>query len=228
MKARAAAALAAALASACAQLPLPGPAERQAPADFPEAYYRQAQAQGKAVYRVDPAQSLVVIEARRGGSLARIGHDHVVASHDVMGYVAPEEGRADLYVSLERLVVDEPGLRAESGFETQPTESDIEGTRRNMLEKVLEAEQFPFARVRVNGIDSGAGRLDVAITLHGTTRELKIPAQIETGAREIGVSGRLELKQTDFGIVPFSLLGGAIQVQDRLALRFRIRARRLD
>lgn len=227
MKARAAA-FAVALVSACAQLPLPEPAGRQAPADFPEAYYRQAQAQGKAVFRVDPAQSLVVIEARRGGSLARIGHDHVVASHDVAGYIAPEEGRADLYVALERLVVDEPGLRAESGFETQPSESDIEGTRRNMLEKVLEAEQFPFARVRVNGIDSGAGRLDVAITLHGTTRDLKIPAQIESGNREIGVSGRLEVNQTDFGIAPFSILGGAIQVQDRLVLRFRIRARRLE
>ncbi|HEY6720657.1 MAG TPA: YceI family protein, partial [Burkholderiales bacterium] len=159
---------------------------------------------------------------------ARIGHDHVVASHDLAGYVASEEGRADLYVPLERLVVDEPELRAESKFESQPTESDIEGTRRNMLEKVLEAEQFPFALIRVSRSDSGAGRLDVAITLHGTTRELKIPAEIEANTREVAASGRLELKQTDFGIVPYSILGGAIQVQDLLTLRFRIRALRLD
>jgi polyisoprenoid-binding protein YceI len=228
MKLHAAAVLLTALASACVQLPRPEPVQRQAPADFPEAYYRQAQAQGKAVFRVDRAQSLVVVEVRRGGSLARIGHDHVVASHDLAGYVASDEGRADLYVPLERLVVDEPELRAESKFESQPTDSDIEGTRSNMLEKVLEAERFPFALIRVSRIDSGAGRVDVAITLHGTTRELKVPAEIEANAREVAASGRLELKQTDFGIVPYSILGGAIQVQDLLTLRFRIRALRLD
>ena len=52
--------------------------------------------------------SRIVIEVRRGGTLAQLGHDHVVVSHDVAGYVAPAEGRADLYVRLDRLVVDEP------------------------------------------------------------------------------------------------------------------------
>src|SRR5712672_1136136 len=109
------------------------PAPAGPPAGFPEGYYREALAQGKPVLRVDPAESLVVIEVRRSGSLARLGHDHVVASHDVTGYVAPGEGRADLYVALARLTVDEPALRVEAGFETQPTESDIAATRSNML-----------------------------------------------------------------------------------------------
>src|SRR6266702_2703194 len=99
------------------------------PADFPEAYYLEAATRGKPVFRVDSRESLVVIEVRRGGSLARLGHDHVVASHEVGGYVAPDEGRADLYVQLERLEVDEAALRAEAGFDSQPTESDIEGSR---------------------------------------------------------------------------------------------------
>src|SRR5262245_57038327 len=81
------------------------------PPEFPESHYLQAQKQGKPVYRVDPAESLVVIEVRRGGSLARLGHDHVVASHDVTGYVSPDEGRADMYLALARLAVDEPELR---------------------------------------------------------------------------------------------------------------------
>src|SRR6266851_10521583 len=107
------------------------PAPAGPPADFPESYYREAAAQGKPVFRVDPAESLIVIEVRRSGSLARLGHDHVVASHEVVGYVAPDEGRADLYVALARLAVDEAALRAEAGFDTQPAGSDIEGTRAN-------------------------------------------------------------------------------------------------
>jgi len=214
---------------ACAPLvrePAPAPG---APADFPEGYYREALARGRPVFRVDPAESLVVIEVRRAGSLARLGHDHVVASHEVEGFIAPDESRADLYLALGRMAVDEAPLRAEAGFATQPTESDIEGTRANMLEKVLEAEKFPFVIVRVSGADANQGNatLDIAITLHGATRTLRAPVQIDADATQISVAGRLGFDQTDFGITPYSLLGGAIAVQNRVELRFRIRARRL-
>jgi polyisoprenoid-binding protein YceI len=196
------------------------------PADFPEAYYRQAAAQGKPVFRVDPAASLVVIEVRRSGKLAHLGHDHVVASHHVGGYVAPGEGRADLYVPLTHLAVDEEQLRAESGFDTQPTESDIAGTRANMLEKVLEADKFPFALIRVSGAGANKGnaKISVALTLHGQTRTLQVPAKIEADGKQFSVSGKLTFNQTDFGITPYSLFGGALAVRDAVDLRFRIQA----
>src|SRR3989442_2733621 len=199
------------------------------PEDFPGAHYLEALAQGRPVFRVDPRESLVVIEVRRGGSLARLGHDDVVASHEVGGYVAPDEGRADLYVQLERPEVDEAALRAEAGFDTQPTESDIEGTRANMLVRVLEADKFPFALILVSVADASRREvtLSVAITLHGVTRALQVPATIDADADEISVTGRLSLDQTDFGITPYSVLGGAIAVRNGVDLRFRIRARRL-
>ncbi len=199
------------------------------PAEFPEGYYLEALAQGKPVFRVDSRESLVVIEVRRSGSLARLGHDHVVASHEVGGYVAPGEGRADLYVQLERLEVDEAALRAEAGFDTQPTQLDIDGTRANMLVRVLEADRFPFALIRVGGADARQGNatLSVAITLHGVTRALQAPARIDADADLIEVSGRLSFDQTDFGITPYSVLGGAIAVRNGVDLRFRVRARRL-
>ena len=208
----------------------PAPAAPAAPpADFPEGYYREALAQGRRVFRVDSLESLVVIEVRRSGSLARLGHDHVVASHEVGGYVARDEGRADLYVALERLSVDEAALRAEAGFDTQPAEPDIEGTRANMLEKVLETEKFPFALIGVSGADLGQGSATLAVTLslHGSTRTLQVPVAIEVEADAISVAGGFSFDQTDFGIVPYSLLGGAIAVRNRVDLRFRIRALRL-
>jgi hypothetical protein len=205
------------------------PAPAAPPADFPEGYYREALARGKPVFRVESPESLVVIEVRRSGSLARLGHDHVVASHEVGGYVAPDEGRADLYVQLERLEVDEAVLRAEAGFDTQPAQSDIEATRANMLGKVLEADKFPFALIRVSGVDAGRREvtLSVAITLHGIARTLQAPAQIDADADRIDVTGRLSFDQTDFGITPYSVLGGAVAVRNGVDLRFRIRASRL-
>ena len=207
----------------------PPAAPAGAPADFPERYYLRAAAQGRPVFRVDPAQSLVVIEVRRSGSLARLGHDHVVAGREIEGYLAPQEGRADLYLALGRLAVDESALRAEAGFDTQPAQSDISGTRANMLDKVLEANRFPFALIRVRGASADLRDLTfaVAITLHGVTRTLQAPARVDVDAERIEVSGRFSFDQTDFGITPYSLLGGAIAVRNRLDLRFRVRARRL-
>src|SRR2546430_3511452 len=91
-----------------------------------------------------------------------MGIDHVVASYDRGGLDAPVKGRADLYVALGRLAVDEAALRTEAGFDTQPAESDIEGTRANMLGKVLEAQKFPFALIRVSGAD--ASQRDVTLS----------------------------------------------------------------
>src|SRR5713226_1023381 len=194
----------------------PAPAPAAPPAEFPEGDYLEAAARGRPVFRVDSRESLVVIEVRRAGSLARLGHDHVVASHEVGGYIAPDEGRADLYVELGRMAVDEAALRAEAGFDTQPSESDVEGTRANMLVRVLEADKFPFALIRVSGADASRpeAAMSVAITLHGVTRALQVPARIDADADLIDVSGRLSFDQTDFGITPYSVLGGAIAVRN--------------
>lgn len=222
--------LAALLAACAARVAVPPAVEERWPADFPDGYYQRLSAQGKAVYRVDPARSLVVIEVRRGGSLARFGHDHVVASHDVAGYVAPDQGRADLWVPLDALVVDEPALRAEAGFDTQPSSAEVAGTRSNMVDKVLETGRYPYALIAVSATmaDGNAQRLRAAVTLRGTTGSVDAAAQLERSADEVSVTGTLAIEQSRFGIVPFSVLGGAIAVQDRVNIRYRIRARRMD
>lgn len=172
----------------------------------------------------------MVIQVRRGGSLAQFGHDHIIASHDVAGYIAPDEGRADLYVPLDALVVDEPGLRAEAGFDTQPTPADIAGTRSNMLEKVLETARYPYALIAVNdsaGAD-GTRQLRVAVALHGTTQFVDATTQSVTTQDEVFVQGTMAMDQSKSGIAPFSVLGGAIAVQDRVNITFQIRARRME
>jgi hypothetical protein len=214
---------------ACAPaIPRAPEAAAQAPEAFPEADYRQLAASGRTVYRVDPGRSLVVIQVFRAGSLARVGHDHVIASHDVRGYVAPDGGgRADLYVRLDELVVDEPELRAQAKLETHPSPEDIAGTHRNMLSE-LEADRFPFVLIKIAGNNAqGDQPLSAAISLHGVTRSVDVPVTLTTAGDELSASGTMALRQTDFGVKPLSLLGGALQVQDEVKLAFSIRARRV-
>jgi len=197
---------AALLAAGCAQVPpsVPPEAARPGAPDLDAAYYRDAAERGAKVYRVEPGDSLLVVRVYRGGRLAKLGHDHVVSSREPRGFIDADKGRADLYVAVESLAVDDPAQRAAAGFESHPSESDIAGTRSNMLEKVLEAE----------------------LSLHGVTRPVRVPAKIDRGAERIAVDGSFSINQTDFGIEPFSVLGGALTVQDRVDLSFTIRAAR--
>lgn len=222
--------LAGMLLSGCAvQAPQPPESKAERPSGFPADFYQRAAARGSPVFAIDASVSLVVIEVHRGGSLARVGHDHVIASHGVRGYVAPNEGRADLYIRLDELIVDEPDLRAQAAFDSQPTEAAIAGTRENMLRQ-LNAVQYPYAVISVAGVDgAGADRwLSASIAVNGIARAVRIPAKLEQTADELTVNGVLALEQTDFAIVPLAILGGAIQVQDRVAVRFAINARRLQ
>lgn len=194
----------------------------QVPADFPLAYYSQAETAGSKILRIDTNHTRVTILVRRGGVLARLGHEHVVASHHVAGYVDMTAAVADLYVPLQRLAVDEAELRTEEGLTPQLSQEAIEGTRRNMLDKVLESARFPFALVHIRHATGNGSNLSVTITLHGTKKTFEVPAQIEAVAGGIKISGQMTFNQTDFGITPFSILGGAMQVQDQLDLRFLI------
>ena len=177
------------------------------------------------MFRVEPSRSLVAIEVRRAGSLARVGHDHVVAAHDVRGYVAPEDGRADLYLGLEDLVVDEPELRAEAKLDTHPSAEDIAGTRRNML-NTFQAEAFPFVLVHIQRRDPKSDApLDVAVTLHGVTRTVQTPVRIELAGDGLTALGALSVRQTEFDVKPLSILGGGLQVRDEVQVSFTIQAR---
>jgi len=215
------------LVAGCAQVPPsapPAPSPAGGP-DLDAAYYRDAAARGARIYRIEAGDSLVVVRVYRGGRLAKLGHDHVVSSREPRGFIDADRGRADLSVAVETLVVDDRAQRAAAGFDSTPSESDIAGTRSNMLEKVLEVDRFPFVVLRVRAVEQGT--LQGELALHGVTRQLRVPAKIDAGAERLEVSGSFAINQTDFGIEPFSVLGGAIAVQDRLDLSFTIRAGRM-
>lgn len=198
------------------------------PADS-AAWYRQAARDGVQLLRIDPAASLIVVTVRRGGPLARLGHDHVVASHQVDGLVAPGRGRADFGFRLDRLAVDEAGLRQQARLDTTPSADAIAGTRHNMLTRVLEADRYPLVALRVQGAPQSAGSLgkatqtvQLSVTLHGVSRSYPAPLSLAPNGSGLVASGTLALRQSDFGITPMSILHGAMTVADTMELRYRI------
>lgn len=201
------------------------PAAVSPPSTMPGSVRVDTPANTEKLLQIDTQATLVTITVRRGGALARLGHDHVVASRTVTGWVAPELGQADVQFRLDAMTVDESGLRAQAGLETTPSSDAIAGTRHNMLVRVLDADRYPLVRVQAT-LQPGARAVDAAITLHGVTRTVTVPIRLEQAVdgKSLRASGAFVLKQSDFGIVPFAILGGAMAVQDPMELAFAIQA----
>lgn len=197
--------------------PVPGPEADRGP-------HQATATPGTAVYTVDPQASLLAVTVRRAGLMARLGHDHVVASRTLSGHVAPGAGSADLSFRLDQMTVDEPQLLRDAGIDKQPSPEAVAGTRTNMLGPVLAAQRYPV--VTLHAQQQADGRLGVAVTLHGATRWLALPAAVRIDTDQVIASGTARLKQTDFGITPFSVGGGLLSVQDELEVRYHVVARR--
>lgn len=214
--------------SACTQLPPPASTPATTPATAlataPATVAQPSTPNAGPLLHIDAAQSLIVATVRRGGILARLGHDHTVASHTVSGTVSPSRNVADFQFRLDEMKIDEADLRRIAGLEKQPSADAIEGTRNNMLTKVLDAERYPIVNVHAERLAAGQP-LQVSITLHGITRTLAIPVELREENGVISVKGTVNLKQTDFGLTPFSVMGGAMSVQDQMELRFDLTAR---
>jgi hypothetical protein len=171
--------------------------------------------------RFDSEHSRILITVRRGGPLARLGHDHAIVTGPITGAVAPQANRADLRFRLDALVVDDAGARAEAGLGPPPPADTIAGTRHNMLTRVLDAPRFPDVLLHAERV--GPGQCRLTITLHGVTRTLPVPVQVTEEAGVLRARGSFTLRQSAFGIEPMSVLGGALVVEDELVLHFDLR-----
>ncbi len=175
-----------------------------------------------AQYHLVPEQSLVTVLVRRGGVLARLGHDHVVASHAVTGDVSLDRRLAHLSIPLDSLTVDEQALRQAAGLDPKVPDEDVQGTRRNMRVHVLQTTHYPQANVQVQCERDTFRHCHVEVELHGARHDYLMPLEVKVASNRLQASGFLILKQSDYGIVPFSVLGGALRVEDPVEIRFRV------
>lgn len=161
----------------------------------------------------------------------RLGHSHVIGGQVIDGRIILPEDHHRVWLSLalnvNELIVDTPAWRQNEGLEPQMSERAIEGTRKNMLSPdMLDSSRYTQILIQADAATGPGWQSDVEahITIRDQTRKLIVPVAIFEQENSLVIIGRLELLQTDFGIEPFSALGGILRVADKLLIRFRIHA----
>jgi hypothetical protein len=184
-------------------------------------------------YIVDSQASELRLLVYRDGPMARFGHNHVITGQ-VRGEITAPDGLAAggfwIEIPLESLEVDAPAGRTEEGAEFSAPVSDQarKGTRDNMLgAEVLDAEHFPFIRIESDTLIGPRWNPSVGarITVRQTTSELKFPAAVFEQPGSLTVVASFQVLQSTLGLKAFSVLGGAIKVNDRIDVRVRLVAR---
>jgi hypothetical protein len=182
-------------------------------------------------YPIDSTGSELRLLVYRSGPLSNIGHNHVMVNRAVTGRVqigaAVSASSFSLHMRADGFVIDDTQSRQEEGgdFPGDIPDDAKAGTRRNMLgSAVLNAAEFPDIIVESTSLTGTVNELhaEVEITAAGHTSRISVPVILQGDAHGFIAAGSAELRQSALGLVPYSLMHGALQVQDAMQLKFKI------
>ncbi len=170
-------------------------------------------------FRAEPAKSEFFIKLGKAGLFKVFGDDHVIRVNDFQCDVLLDESEmagssAKLSIRTSSLKVTDPNLAAEKRAEVQKR---MEGP------EVLDVIRFPeltFASREVKGVGNERFRVEGDLKIRDVSRPIGFEVTFVRVAGVPHVRGEARIRQTDFGIKPVSVAGGAVKVKDEMKIVF--------
>jgi polyisoprenoid-binding protein YceI len=161
-------------------------------------------------YRLGPDDGTLSVQTRRTGAAAMAGHNLLI---HVTSWEATIELGERMAVAL---VADGGSLRVQegSGGVQALQDEDKENIRQTIDDEVLRGETITFRSSDVK--PAGAGLHVVGeLTLNGQTRPLSFDLALTADGR---IEGTAVVKQSDWGMKPYTGLFGALKVVDEVEI----------
>jgi len=160
-----------------------------------------------------PENARLTVRTGRSGAAAKAGHDLLIEVTQWAGTIDPE---ADPAVTLS---ADSRSLRVIDGTGGMQAldDGDRAGIEQTIDEEVLRGVAIEFRSTLFEGVP---GRVEGELELAGERR----PISFELSCGENGgVSGRAVVKQSDWGMKPYSALFGTLKVADEVEVQVEAR-----
>jgi polyisoprenoid-binding protein YceI len=164
-------------------------------------------------HKLGPENASLRIETKRGGAAAKAGHDLVIEVSSWQGTLElsedPDQSSLALSADSGSMAVIEG-----TGGVMALTEDDKAEIKKALEAEVLPAGQVDFNSTRVNSMDDGE-RLSVTgeLSMNGKSHPIDFDLKVSPDGH---VSGRATIKQSDWGIKPYSGLFGTLKVKDEI------------
>ena len=163
-------------------------------------------------HTLGPESAELLVHTGREGGARKAGHDLVI---EVTSWKAMLEIADDLAESSLALSADGGSLRVREGHGgmTKLDDDDRQGITRTIDEEILRGGAIEF---RSTAVEPGEQPEQLSVRgeleLGGTVS----PVQFELLLRENHLTGEATIKQSDWGIKPYSTLFGALKVADEV------------
>ncbi|HEX6492050.1 MAG TPA: YceI family protein [Candidatus Dormibacteraeota bacterium] len=166
-----------------------------------------------------PGDGSIKVYTKREGLAARVGHDLTLEASRWNAEVTLDPD--DITRSSVSATFDPGALEIVEGTGgAMPlSDKDRNDIRKNIAQKVLTSGQIQFRSTSVTAAGDGGITLDGDLTVNGASRPVHLDLT-QSGDR---VSGRLTIRQSDFGIKPFSAMLGALKVADPVDIGLDVR-----
>ena len=179
-------------------------------------------------YTLVPSESSFWVSVGKAGLFSALAHDHEIGVKRFSGrVVVPEVGASGGSLEME---VDATSLEV---LDKNPSEEDKKKIFNSMHNEVLESAKHPkiaFKSVSVNDVkQTGDGAYSFVVngdlTLRGVTKRIAVPVAATITPQQLRATGKYTLKQSDYGIKPYSAAGGTVKVKDEIVVNFNIVAK---
>jgi polyisoprenoid-binding protein YceI len=171
---------------------------------------------GAGTHRLGPRSAVLCVHTRRVGAAAKAGHDLTI---EVTAWEAAiVVGEADQDVSLE-LSVDSSSLRVQEGHGgmMELDDADRENIHQTIDDEVLQEKDNTFRSTAATA-DGDVIHAEGELTLGGNTEPMSFDLRVDDDG---SVSGSAVVKQTAWGIKPYSALFGALKVADEVLVELK-------
>jgi hypothetical protein len=164
-------------------------------------------------HKLGPENASLRIETRRGGAAAKAGHDLLIEVGSWQGKleIGEDPGQNSLVLSADSGSMEV--IEGTGGVMALTDEDKVE-IKRTLEAEVLQPGQVEFKSTQFTPTDDGQ-RLGVTgeLSMNGKVRPLRFELEL---APDGAVSARATLKQSDWGIKPYSGLFGTLKVSDEV------------
>lgn len=172
-------------------------------------------------YAISAAQSQLTLTLIQEGVLRKIHPTHHVGVKSFSGRI---QLPADESKALAELDAE---AKSFVNIDTDMKDFERSGFHKVLHEEVLASAKHPtikFRSVSITNVQkSGSNRsftLNGDLTLRGVTRRVAFPVKVTINGNQLRATGEENIKQTDFGITPYSGGLGTIKIGDQLKVSF--------
>jgi polyisoprenoid-binding protein YceI len=179
-------------------------------------------------YTIVPSESSFWVFVGKSGVFSALAHNHEIGVKSFSGrVVVPAAGAGGGSLEME---VDAPSLEV---LDKEPSEDDKKKIFNSMHNEVLESAKYQkiafksvsVSDVKQTGSDQYSFVVNGDLSLHGVTKRIAVPVAATVTPQQLRAAGKYTLKQSDYGIKPYSAAGGTIKVKDEVVVNFNIVAK---